>query len=206
MRRFVMAPFALTLVLPFVIACDEAPTATAPIAPPTTSPTPPPTPPAPTAPELSALSATTAGDAVLAMPPTYERETWRAFFGTDGERGLVVIAKDESDTAPKVRLVIHGAPRAGTYPVVIEAARGNREGVVTVALDHLPTLRVLGGEVVIASVDDATLAGTIDLELRDAMTPSEPAHLRVSFQAAHERFYDAQLDHERAIREQLKRR
>jgi hypothetical protein len=196
MRRF--APLLIVLAL----ACDEP---AAPAAAPTPSPaTPAPT--TPTPPELSALAATTSGEAVVAAPPSYEREAWRAFFGIDDARGLVVIAKDESETAPKVRLVIFGAPRAGTYPVVIEAARGNREGVVTVAFDHQPTLRVLGGEVVIASVDDATLAGTIDLEVRDAMTPSQLSRVRVSFQAQHDRFYDAQLDHERAIREQLKRR
>jgi hypothetical protein len=197
MRR--LAPLLIVLAL----ACDEP--AAAPAAPPTPSPaTPAPAPVAP--PELSALAATTSGEAVLAAPPSYERETWRAFFGSDDARGLVVIAKDESETTPKVRLVLFGAPRVGTYPVVLEAARRNREGVVTVALDHQPTLRVLGGEVVIASVDDATLAGTIDLEVRDAMTPSQLSRVRASFQAQHDRFYDAQLDHERAIREQLKRR
>lgn len=198
MRR--SAPLLIVLAL----ACDEPAAPAEPSTPSATTPAPAPV--APTPPELSALAATTSGEAVLAAPPSYERETWRAFFGSDDARGLVVIAKDESETAPKVRLVVFGAPRAGTYPVVIEAARGNREGVVTVALDHQPTLRVLGGEVVIASVDDATLAGTIDLEVRDAMTPSQLSRVRASFQAQHDRFYDAQLDHERAIREQLKRR
>ena len=160
----------------------------------------------PEPPALEALSATSPGEAVIALPPDYIVAPWRASFGSDDDRALVVLSKGEGDSVPKVRLVVYGPLAAGTYPVVIEGARGNRTGVLSVALDHQPTLRVLGGEAVLTSADAETLVGTLDLELRDAMAPSQNARLRASFQASHDRFYDAQLDHERAIREQLKRR
>jgi hypothetical protein len=196
-----MRPIALLLLA--TLACDE-PAATP--APAPAPPTPAPSVATPEPPALEALSSTTRGEAVIALPPDYVVAPWRASFGHDDDRGLVVLSKGEGDSVPKVRLVVYGPLAAGTYPVVIEAARGSRTGVVSIALDHQPTLRVLGGEVVITRADPETLVGTLDLELRDAMTPSANARLRASFQAAHDRFYDAQLDHERAIREQLKRR
>ncbi|MCB9598901.1 MAG: hypothetical protein H6721_20920 [Sandaracinus sp.] len=199
MRRL----WALVTVLSSSIACEE-PT---PVAPPVLEPAPePPVVAAPEPPGLDTLAPGGEGQAAMVLPPEYGREDWRASFGSDDERGLVVIAKDESETAPKVRLVLFGEPTVGTYPVVIEAARGNRTQVVTVALDHQPTLRVLGGEVVLSAVTENELRGTVELEVRDAMTPSRDSRVRGSFSAQHDRFYDAQLDHERAIREQLRRR
>ncbi|MCA9614603.1 MAG: hypothetical protein R3B99_09640 [Polyangiales bacterium] len=198
MRRL----WALVSVFSLSVACEE-PT---PVAPPVVEPTPEPVVAAPEPPGLDTLAPGGEGQAAMVLPPEYGREDWRAFFGSDDERGLVVIAKDESETAPKVRLVLFGEPTVGTYPVVIEAARGNRTQVVTVALDHQPTLRVLGGEVVLSAVTENELRGTIELEVRDAMTPSRDSRVRGSFSAKHDRFYDAQLDHERAIREQLRRR
>lgn len=202
MRRLGASLFA-TAALTLAPACDEPP----PPAPtPATSPTPPPVVAAPEPPALAAFAASSTGEAAVATPPEYATQTWRAYFGRDAERGLVVLAKDESETAPKVRLVLFGAPAAGAYPVVTEAERGSRTQVVTVALDHQPTLRVLGGEVSVSTVTESELAGTVDLEVRDAMAPSQASRIRASFRAAHDRFYDAQLDHERAIREQLRRR
>ncbi|HJK89535.1 MAG TPA: hypothetical protein RMH85_15000 [Polyangiaceae bacterium LLY-WYZ-15_(1-7)] len=201
-----MRTAALLLCCLALAACDE-PTE------PTPAPEPPPAEEAPAderpaPPALDALAEPEGGEARAALPAadgTFDTPTLSALFGSDEERVLVVLAEGDTPDARKVRLTFFGALTPGAHEVVRDAARGDRTEVFTVALDHMPDLRVTEGEVRVERLEEDTLVATLDAEVR-SRTYAEPLRLRARLHATRDDFYDAQLAHERAIRSQLRGR
>lgn len=196
---------SLACIALWTLACDEpaAPAAPTPAPQPEAAPLVRAEPP----PSLEAIAAPAAGRAVLAVPTlangwTYPPATLEAGFGKDAELWLIEL-KPTDDAAPSVQLTFHGGDLGpGTHRVLLE--RDGITHVFTVALGRTQ-LRVIGGEIVLTAVDEAKVEGSLDLEVRHPLHAS-PTRLRGRFHATRDRYYDAALDHERAIREQLRRR
>ncbi len=189
------------------LGCDDA------VPPPAATPEPPPEAapePAEPPPPLGVLDAPAAGQATIAVPTlasgwTYPQATLEAGFGKNAELWLIELKPtgEADDATPSIQLTFHGAELApGTHRVMLE--RDGLTHVFTVALGRTQ-LRVLGGEIVLTSVNDDRIEGSLDLEVQHPLH-AHPTRLRGRLHATRDRYYDAALEHERRIREQLKRR
>lgn len=164
--------------------------------------------PPPEPPTLEAIGAPALGRANIAFVTVddgvaYDVEDLEAGFGLDRGRATIVIA-DPTGASPQRRVrVVTTNLAAGQRAVSTETTPP--EGQVSIAMDSLGALRVVGGEVNVEEQTDEVVRGTLDLEVRHAMLGSEPTHLRARFHAKREPFYDAQLEQERIIRERLRR-
>jgi len=190
----------LSLMLTFA-GCDEPPPE------PVTEEEPPPPEPEPQAepPAIGAIDAPEAGQAKVAVPTLnqgfeFPVETLEAGFGRDDTMVLVEL-KAEGQGDLSVQLTFHeGSPATGDHPVADAPA----DGVTTAALGGTQ-LRLQGGTVTLDALEDQRLSGSFDLEVREPRSP-EPTRLRGRFDAARHRYYDGVIEHQRAIRDQLRKR
>lgn len=185
-----------------VAGCEEPPPEPAPE--PTTEAAPEPTPQA-EPPHIGAIDAPEAGHAKVAVPTLnqgfeFPVQTLEAGFGRDDTMVLVEL-KAEGEGELSVQLTFHeGSPAEGTHPV--DDAPG--EGATTAALGGTQ-LRIQGGEITLDGLEDQRLRGSFDLEVKEPRSP-EPTRLRGRFDAARHRYYDGVIEHQRAIRGQLRNR
>jgi len=199
---------SLTL-LALTLACgaEEAPEEPATEAPPETPPEPERTPP----PEVTELGGVDEGESRLAWPtwesPAYAfpREELEAGFGA-GE-GVVLLRLGPADVEGDehaVQLVFRGALAPGEHEAKSERHAAGEDGVFGTSLPGSDFL-VRSGSVTVETTTDERLQGTLDLEVATMLNP-EPTRIRARFDAKREPFYDAQLTHQRAIREQMRQR
>lgn len=194
--------FALVLVL----ACGGGEPETIENVDPEPAPTPEPEAPA-TPPTLEAIPAATAGHAQLAEPFleqgfTYPVRELDAGFGTDGN--LVLMELKPSTDGLSIQLTFHGESALSAEGYRVLPVVAGEPNVFTVALGRT-NLRAGAGEVHVESVTEDAIVATLDLEVRHPMMPT-PTQLRARIHATHDTYYDAAIQHQRAIREQLKRR
>lgn len=181
----------------FLIACSEPPAPVEPEAPPVAEPTPVAEPPT-----IEALGAPSLGKATFALPtlgagwefPVLEVA---AGFGRDETMVLLQLG-DEGQ--PRLQLTWLGELDVGSHSV----ARDPAEGVFAGSFHDSP-MRVQSGTIEVMALDDEHLAGTVDIEVRHPLS-GDPTRLRARFDAARDRFHDASIAHQRAIRGRLKRR
>lgn len=185
-----------------VAGCDEP--ARPPAEPEAPAPEPEPEPPA-EPPHIGAIDAPEGGQAKVAVPTLnqgfeFPVQTLEAGFGRD-ETMVLVELKAEGEGDLSVQLTFHeGSPELGAHP--IDDTPG--EGATTASLGGTQ-LQLLGGRVILDALEDQRLAGSFDLEVKEPRSP-EPTRLRGRFDAARHRYYDGVIGHQRAIRDQLRKR
>ena len=181
----------------FLIACSEPPAPVEPEAPPAVEPAPVAEPPT-----LEALGAPSVGKAILALPTLgagweFPVSEVAAGFGKDETMVLLQLG-DEGQ--PRLQLTWLGALAIGSHPV----QRDPEDGVFAGSFHDSP-MRVQSGTLEVTALDDEHLAGTVDIEVRHPLS-GDPTRLRARFDAARDRFHDASIAHQRAIRGRLERR
>lgn len=195
-------PYLLCL----LVACGGEPEEVVETVDPEPTPTPEPARPA-SAPELSAISAPATGHANVAEPFleqgfSYPVRDLEAGFGKDGT--MVMMELKPVTDGMSIQLTFQSdQPLAAQGYRVLPIAAGEPE-VFTVALGRT-NLRPAAGELHVESVSDDAIVATLDLEVRHPMMPT-PTQLRARINAVHDTYYDAAIQHQAAIREQLKRR
>ncbi len=164
-------------------------------------------PPEPVAPEFAAIPSASLGQAQVAVPTPaggtieFPMHALDAGFGRDDSLVLIELKPEDGSDAPSIQLTYHGSDlETGTQSVFMSRS----EDVFTVAIGR-SQLRPSGGEINITAVDDEHLAATVELEVRHPLDPRFVT-LRARFDARRDAFYDASISHQRAIRQQLKRR
>jgi len=155
-------------------------------------------------PGIGAIDEPAAGEAKVAVPTLnqgfeFPVQTLEAGFGRDDAMVLVELkAAGEGDLS--VQLTFHeGSPELGTHP--LDDAPG--DGATTAALGGTQ-LRVQDGVVTLDAIEDQRLVGAFDLEVKEPRSP-EPTRMRGRFDAARHRYYDGVIDHQQAIRDQLRK-
>lgn len=202
-----------------VLACDPPP-------PPPSAPAPEPEPveapeavPPPAAPELSTVADVGEGQGTRIVPQwngarghfEYRAITADARFGA-GE-GLTLLRVGDEENAG-VDLNYYGRQLGpGEYPIrpsndeTIADLQGRRDArAFTLVVKHEGrNFQSVSGTVAIVSSDDARITGTFDATVQ-GLNAEEPIVSRGRFHATPSRFLEGWIDHQHAIREQLRQR
>ena len=114
---------------------------------------------------------------------------------------VLVELKPSGEASLSVQISFHeGSPETGEH----ELAESPAAGVVTAGLGSTQ-LRLRGGTVTIDALEREALNGSFDFEVVEPRSP-EPTRLRGRFQATRDAYYDGVIEHQRAIRDQLRNR
>lgn len=210
---------SLLLVLVSASACDDGGAS----APSTegrepTSPASPAAPPTPSVPPLDSLDAPAEGRSNVALPEwDAARSRWdhpvrslRARLGTSED--VVQVQLGESPSTGVVVTFYGAGLAAGSYDVkpATDETRAQHAGrdddvfVVTVGTTG-GDLRSESGTVAITHATRERVAGSLDVSLRSRTSP-EPTLVRAKFDAAPDPWLQAELEHQAAIRDQLRER
>jgi len=154
-------------------------------------------------PAVGAIPAPSAGRAQVAIPTLGEGFSFpvselEAGFGRDTTMTLL---KLQTEGGPSIQLTFHGArPSTGDHPVATDPAEDTWTGAL--GGTHL---ELRGGTLTVDALEDQQLTGSFDLEVREPRAP-EPTRLRGRFSARRDRYYDGVIEHQAAIRDQLRNR
>lgn len=216
----VTAVLATLVTLATCAACDSEPADEGPSADPTGSAGAEPADeqPPPEAPAVEALDAPADESARVARPEwsvEHRRFEWEvqgvpAVFGTSDTVTQILLGEEPAEG---IMLTFYGHDlRPGQYDVLpaTDETRaehaGKDSGVFIVAVGKAgeDDMRSESGTVTIERADDDTVVGSFDIVARARIRRTSAA-VRARFSAGHDDFMDALLEHEAAIREQLRR-